>query len=152
MAPPGRPRDADIDPDWTRSAIDAQLERVVDELRSSGDVAKFVTLEYLRNSWTALVQSVESGYTESVYEYANDVDSRVILDRVCHLAPQAASQQLLVWLRPLDERFDAATVRAVSPIHGTVESALRWHWRIPRKLAGELQDNLNAMGVTAVDH
>jgi hypothetical protein len=49
-------------------------------------VASDVTLMGLLGSWSDLVEAVETGYEDSVYEYANDVDSRAILDRVAAAA------------------------------------------------------------------
>jgi hypothetical protein len=73
---------------------------------------------------------VVDGYEESVYEYANDVDSRAILDRVASSASPEAREALLRWLRPWDERYETATRRAV-----------------PRRPVGELKSDLQAMGL-----
>jgi hypothetical protein len=106
----------------------------------------------LLDSWSGLVQEVEFGYEESVYEYANDVDLRAILDRVGGSASPEAREALLRWLRPWDERYETATLRAAAPFHGRADpsdpyAASRWHWRIPRRLVGELKSDLEAMGL-----
>jgi hypothetical protein len=73
---------------------------------------------------------------------------------VIQQAAPAAGEALASWLRPLDERFDAATVRATSPFYGDADpesprAASRWHRRIPANLVGELKDDMAALGITA---
>lgn len=68
-------------------------------------------------------------------EYANDVNGRVILGRVAAAAGPRPGDTLRQWLRPVDERYEAATVRAAKPFHGHSEQdhpypASEWHWRI----------------------
>ena len=140
------------EPDWIPSPVAAELEAVVRAFRDAGKVAKHVTLMGLLDSWSGLVEAVELGYEESVYEYANDVDSRAILGRVASSASPQASEALLLWLRPWDERYESATLRAAAPFHGRADpsdphAASRWHWRIPRRLVGELRSDLQAMGL-----
>jgi len=141
------------DPDWIASPLAAELEAVVTRMRSEGEVAQHVTLLALVDSWRRLVEQVEVGYAESVYEYANDVDSRKILERVAASARPAAGQSLLRCLQPWDARYDEATVRASTPFHGRAEpdspyAASRWHWRIPRRLVGELKADLEDLRIT----
>jgi len=138
--------------DRIASPVAADLEAIVAQERQAGTVARHVTLTGLLDSWRGLVEQVEQGYNESVYEYANDVDSRKILERVGRAAPAQAGEALFEWLRPWDERYDRATVRAAAPFHGRAEpdgphAASPWHWRIPRRLAGELKTDLQDMGL-----
>jgi hypothetical protein len=140
------------DPDWIHSPVAAELEGVVQGFRNAGHVASHVTLMGLLGSWSDLVEAVETGYEDSVYEYANDVDSRAILDRVAAAADPETREALLRWLRPLDERYETATSQAAAPFHGSADAsdpyaASRWHWRIPRRLEGELKSDLQAMGL-----
>ena len=137
-------------PNFIPSPIAAELEAIVAQERQAGRVACHVTLTGLLDSWRGLVQEIEEGYEDSVYEYANDVDSRRILERVTAGAPVHSREMLLEWLRPWDERFEAATVRAASPFHGQPDpdspyAASPWHWRIPRRLVGELKSDLEHM-------
>jgi hypothetical protein len=134
------------------SPLAAELEATVAQERDAGRVGRHVTFMRLLGSWRALVEQVEMGYEDSVYEYANDVDSRSILGRVAESAPQRSSEALLAWLRPWDERYEAATVRAAAPFHGRPDpdspyAASPWHWRIPRRLLGELKADLEDMGL-----
>jgi hypothetical protein len=87
----------------------AELEGVVRDFRAAGKVANHMTLIGLVDSWSGLVEEVERGYEESVYEYANDVTSPAILDRVGAGAHPEAREALLRWLQPWDERYEAAT-------------------------------------------
>lgn len=121
-----------------------------------GKVGRHVTFYGLLDSWRGLVEQVERGYDESVYEYANDVDSRKILERIARAAPEDAQDALLSWLIPWDERYDRATVRATAPFHGRADpdslyAASPWHWRIPRLLVGELKADLKEMGLARQD-
>lgn len=140
------------EPDWIRSAVAVELEGVVRAFRNADQVARHVTLMGLLGSWTDLVEAVEIGYEDSVYEYANDVDSRAILDRVAASAAPDAREALVRWLQPLDERYETATSRAAAPFRGSAapsdpHAASDWHWRIPRRLVGELKTDLQAMGL-----
>lgn len=139
------------EPNWIFSPVVAELERVVEAFRTGGKVARHVTLQGLLDAWSGLVAEVERGYEASIYEYANDVDSRPILDRVASSATPEARESLHRWLQPWDERYETATVRATAPFHGTIETASRWHWRIPRRLVGELKSDLVAMGLAPSD-
>ena len=134
------------EPNWIPSPIAAELERVVGDLRASRRVAQHVTLQGQGDTWAWLVEEVEAGYTDSVDEYANDVSSRAILDTVLTMAPPNSREQLQRWLLPFDERFDQATVRASAPFYGR-DAGSRWYARIPKKLVGELKDDLEARGV-----
>jgi hypothetical protein len=140
------------EPNWIRSPAADELEGVVRGMRDAGRVARHVTLIGLLDSWRGLVEEVENGYEDSVYEYANDVDSRVILQRVIESASSEPADELRRWLRSWDERFGAATVRAPEPFHGSADAedpaaASPWHWRIPLRLTGELKADLEAMGL-----
>jgi hypothetical protein len=140
------------DPNWITSPLARELEAIVAHERHAGTVGRHVTFIGLLSSWRGLVEQVEEGYDESVYEYANDVDSRRILGRVAESASERPRETLLAWLRPWDERFEAATVRAAAPFHGRPEpdsphAASPWHWRIPRRLLGELKADLEDMGL-----
>ena len=140
------------EPDWIASPLAAELEDIIRGFRDAGKVAEHVTLVGLLDSWCGLVEAVERGYEDSVDEYANAVDSRAILDRVGPRASSEARNALLGWLRPWDARYEAATWRAAAPFHGAADSAdphvaSRWHWRIPRRLIGELKSDLRDMGL-----
>lgn len=140
------------EPNWIHSPAADELEGVVRGFRNAGRVARHVSLIRLLDSWRRLVDEVEKGYEDSIYEYANDVDSRVILERVIETASSEPAEELRRWLRSWDERFEAATVRAPSPVHGSADpddphAASPWHWRIPRRLTGELKADLEAIGI-----
>lgn len=146
------PNEPPSQPDWIPSTVAAELNEVVRGLKASHGIADHLTLQRLLTSWRDLVDEVEAGYGLSVYEYANDVSSRSILDRVAAHARPPVGQELLRWLQPLDARFEAATVRARRPYHGDADAGSRhaassWHWRVPRKLVGELRDDMDAMGL-----
>jgi hypothetical protein len=140
------------DPNWIASPLAGELEAVVTRMRKAGEVAQHVTLIGLLGSWCGLVEQVELGYQECVYEYANDVDSRRILERVASTGSPEAREALLAWLRTWDERYDEATVRASTPFLGRADpnspyAASPWHWRIPRRLVGDLKADLEDMGI-----
>lgn len=140
------------DPNWIASPLAGELEAVVTRMRNAREVAQHVTLIGLLDAWRGLVEQVESGYQECVYEYANDVDSRSVLERVASTGSPEAREALLAWLRTWDERYDEATVRASKPFHGRADpnspyAASPWHWRIPRRLVGHLKANLEDMGI-----
>jgi hypothetical protein len=85
-------------------------------------------LNALLRDWGAFVAAVERGYDDSIYEYTNDLSVR---DRLAGSDDPRVAE--------LDRRFEAATAEAAAPL------APRdgWWWRrVPRRLVGDLADDL----------
>jgi hypothetical protein len=92
---------------------------------------------YLR-VWFHVVDRVEHGYRGVVPEYHNDLDVRDRLDALLRHAPQLLQDKLLAEVRPLDERFRAATYllgRSVLPSLEKDKEQGWWWFRVPKQLS-----------------
>ncbi len=134
------------------NAADA-VEQIAAREKAARDWGPHVTADYLMASWSRLVDGIEhERYPEHmmVEEYANDLDSRKLLQRLIEVAPHEIGEALWDWVEPLDARFMAATVRADRPFHGSPDPASRdvaspWHWLIPKRPTGRLAEDLARM-------
>jgi hypothetical protein len=100
------------------------------------------TLGSLLQDWQRFVTAVERGYDDSIYEYTNDLTVRDRLERVVAGASPGLRAQLEHALAAADARFDAATEEAARPLGVTYTT---WWWqRVPRRLVGELAEDLRA--------
>ena len=111
---------------------------------------RHVTANHLMATWARLVDDIATGtYPDHVIieEYANDLDSRKLLQVLVDAAPREVAEPLADWLTPLDRRFHDETLQAHTPIHGSPDptsphAASPWHWRIPKHPSGELAKDL----------
>lgn len=100
------------------------------------------SLGSLLQDWRRFVAAVERGYGDSIYEYTNDLTVRDRLERVVAGASPGLRGQLEHALAAADARFDAATEEAARPLGVTYTT---WWWqRVPRRLVGELAEDLRA--------
>ncbi len=88
------------------------------------------------DSWASLVAQVEDGYDDLEFEYSNDLYVREWFDDLFPLITEHARACLAARLRPLDDRFMAATVPPERPFHGNG----RW-FQVPRRLIGHLRED-----------
>jgi hypothetical protein len=106
-------------------------------------------------NWARLVSEIASQtYPDYIVveEYANDLDSRKLLQTLLDAAPPEVAHPLSKWLARLDHRFMEATIRAEEPVHGSPDPASPyvaspWHWRIPRRPSGQLAADLARRGL-----
>jgi hypothetical protein len=101
------------------------------------------------DGWGKLVEVVEDGYTMTVDDYTNDLDTRRWLDLAVPMLSDRVRGSLRGRLAPLDERFLAATVEPTGILPGCDGS---WWCRLPRVLVGELREDALRMGLTPTDH
>ena len=89
-----------------------------------------ITLEGLVSSWGQFVAEVECGYEDSIDDYTNDLTTRDLLDEALQSAPERLRRTLYESIRPLDDRFYAATRADES---GTLANFFKpgpsWWWR-----------------------
>jgi hypothetical protein len=103
------------------------------------DDGRGLSLQYLVDRWTGIVEQVETGYRWSIDEYRNDLDARRILHRdVWENAPDGLKAKIDALLHDLDKRFLAATREAskfkwtgmqwdrVPIIDGATYEEMRW--------------------------
>ena len=122
--------------------------RVLREMSSEGRVARGLSLEELLTTWTRFVTEVEAGYRRSVYEYADDLSVRDILQEVMDQGAEPLRGKLTAWLKLWDDRFVNATLPVSNPLDSSARpAALARISRIPRKLVAELEADLAAEGL-----
>ena len=108
-----------------------------------------LTFNQLLRQWGDFVVRVERGYRDSIYEYVNDLSVRDLLEEILERATQTLREDLTELIQPWDERFYNATEEANrSVLPGvTQESPQHWWFRVPKKLGGELEEDLRSEGV-----
>jgi hypothetical protein len=92
-------------------ALSADDPAAIAHALSRMEIADFAkSLQYLLRSWSHFMDEIEQGYDLTIFDYLNDVSTRDILDRVAQQVPADTAERLAALLRPLDDRFVAATV------------------------------------------
>lgn len=96
----------------------------------------------LLSRWRGVVESVESGYHFSIYDYANDLDVRSLIQDVLDQA--AGSIGAIPELTDLDQRFMSAT----RPFNSVLATRDRGPWarRVPQHPGPDLQADLDHVG------
>src|SRR5216684_3206081 len=97
-------------------ALDATLKPILQRLSARAGFT--ITLTGLAQRWAALVASVERGYADSIYEYANDVAVRNLLRQIEAALPPDIRVKLALHLESLDERFMIATTESRGVVRG----------------------------------
>lgn len=122
----------------------ASIDLAARELRRRGWRIDF-SPNAVVSQWASLVQEVEEGYEMTIDDYTNDLSVR----RTAHEARQYLTPLILEALderlKPLDDRFRAATYEA-----GKLPGSGQAHWwetRLPRVLVGELAEDVDRMGL-----
>jgi len=73
-------------------------------------------------TWCSFVERVERGYSDSIYEYTNDLSSRDLLEELLAKAPESAKAKLTRFIHP------------------------SWWFGVPRIVGGELEADLHSQG------
>ncbi|WP_344447470.1 hypothetical protein, partial [Kitasatospora nipponensis] len=101
------------------------------------------TVEERVRSWARLVSQIETGYTDMVYEYLNDLSPRKWLHQAWILLPAVDINRWGAEVEQLDRRFRDATVwddgRALGEFFRIDEDEW-WLRRYPKVLVGALAD------------
>jgi hypothetical protein len=96
-------------------------------------------LDYLIPRWEKTVRSIKSGYTLTVDEYLNDMDTRRIIDEVWPLASDEQVEQYRNRLQVVDQEYFTFTIPVQSCIWGSKNAAKYgyspdhhwWYYHIP---------------------
>lgn len=93
------------------------------------------------SDWARVVREIETGYRWTIYDYLNDLDTRVLLGGSSN-AHGSVADEMQVW----DDRFVAATQdgQDIELLHGHFTSDFRWLARIPSNLIGELAVDIDS--------
>jgi len=97
--------------------------------------------------WKVFISQVETGYKYSIYDYTNDLSARDILEELTEKAPPEQQAGMKAALQTADRCFQSATNHTEQPL--TVKpqgQTAGWWWsRIPKKLEGELQEDIASL-------
>ncbi|HYZ79082.1 MAG TPA: hypothetical protein VE596_17080 [Gaiellaceae bacterium] len=120
----------------------ALIDRKLEEMRARAKQPAPRTLTGLIGGWREVIDQIEDGYEDNVYEYWNDVSVRDLLDEVLAVVPEGSVRAWVTKeVEELDYRYRRATDEIDRPIFGSGDS--RWWWlRVPNVLVGELRDDL----------
>lgn len=118
-------------------------------VRLSERAQRTLTLNQLLQQWGGFVIQIERGYRDSIYEYANDLSVRDLLEEILIEATQVLREKLTELIQPWDERFYSATQKTQRPVlPGMAQELPRsWWFRVPKNLSGELEEDLRSAGV-----
>ncbi len=104
------------------------------------------SLGALLRGWSDFVTHVERGYGDSIYEYTNDLSVRDRLERLVQAAGPGLRAKLAGALAADDRRFEAATEESARALGEFGLQTPQWWWRrVPRRLTGELAEDLAGM-------
>lgn len=103
---------------------------------------RYKTWDDLLSRWRGVVESVESGYQFSIYDYANDLDVRSLIQDV--LDQTMGTVETTPAVADLDQRF----IRSTRPSNSVLATRDRGPWakRVPRHPGPELQADLDDGG------
>lgn len=99
-------------------------------------------MDRLLNAWEKLVGEVERGHDFSIYDYLNDLDSRVMLRRA--LETNLSSEDHWSRLLRADTRYLEATTEAlhIEVLKQHFDAPDAWLARVPKVLRPELKSDL----------
>jgi hypothetical protein len=124
------------------------LKTALQEIQRRTSARQSVTLDRLIQKWSTFVKEVEDGYKLSIYDYANDLCTRDVLDDLIELVPETVRDDIRATLASWDDRYRLATKHSSAPLLPGDDIAGRARWyRVPRVLTGELKDDLISEGV-----
>ncbi len=121
-----------------------QLARLLAELAAR--TGREDSLGAMLGRWRDFVTTVERGYDDSIYEYTNDLSVRDQLEAVTAGAGPALRAKLRGAFAEDDRRFEAATQEAGRALGEFAEEPPSWWRRVPRRLVGELAEDLDTFG------
>lgn len=100
--------------------------------------------------WSGLVQEVEAGFERELDELANDLAARDLLEEAVSLVTPAGQDALRAVIRPIDDRYEAATWLSdvsLAGSHAPWRPRSWWWFRIPVRRGSKLEDDLRSRGI-----
>ncbi len=117
-------------------------EAVIQEYCKQRRYAKHVIeggLEYLIPRWEKIVIEIQNGYTQTIYEYLNDMSCRHIIHEVWSLASEQQIKKYKIRLKTADKEYFTATFPVIDCIWGSQTAKSKynsevhwWYYRIPK--------------------
>jgi hypothetical protein len=135
--------------------IDLQLspkeEQLIKELDDRRETARkgslVITLTWAINQWQKFIEEIKGGYTLTVYDYTNDLSDRDIIEEYLAELSEPLRGKILTIVMPLDEQFRGLTNETDKVLMSQSAVAYSdmpwWYHRIPKKLVGELKEDIN---------
>ena len=123
------------------------LENVLQAI--SQRVGRTITLNELLQSWGEFVAAVERGYSYSIYDYANDLAVRDLIEEVTEAVLPEDAEAIRRVIDGDDNRFRDLTTPLNRPIVAleTISERRWWYYRVPRKAGDELTKDLQSEGI-----
>jgi hypothetical protein len=127
------------------------INSVLSDIQKRWDIEGLSIGEIL-GTWSAFVQEIERGYKLTIYDYANDLMTRDLLDEIIERLPPRVRDELAADVEQWDDRYRLATRPWSVPILPGPDVAAIPRWkRIPRVLLAELRADLISDGVIPED-
>lgn len=127
------------------SFTNRELVELESAIREFGEQRRAAfNLEEYFNKWNRLVDETQKGYRLGIYDYANDLSSRDVLERFKQSLSGELQDKFAFAIAPLDDSFRKATNETDVPLAGgpISNAKLPWWWhRIPKKLLDELNED-----------
>lgn len=131
--------------------IDCDLQLTSDENRIVAELLASLSqrdklslsLEYLLQQWRYLVENIEQGYEDTIFDYTNSLGKRDFLEALLNESPQTLRDKLSKILQPWDSRFREATKdvgEAVLPTSDETAVLGYWWYRVPTNLSNPPYD------------
>ena len=107
-------------------------------------------VDHYLHDWEYFVAELARGYGFCVYDYLNDLDSRVVLRRALRQSITGQSKATEARLKEIDARFVEVT-DPVKPLIAAGNAELiamhfdpedQWLARVPKELVGELREDM----------
>lgn len=96
-------------------------------------------LIYLIPRWEKIVSEIKNGYTQTIYDYLNDMDCRYIIYKVWSLASEQQIEKYGIGLKITDREYFNATCPVTDCIWGSKTAKYKynltvhwWYYRIPK--------------------
>jgi len=100
-------------------------------------------------TWDLFVHEIEAGYSLSIYDYDNDVESRILLEKTIRALPAEAGQEILDQVEKSDEMFYRLTRPVTRRLGNMNEIERKWLSRIPVDLSEDMKADLD--NIVSVD-
>jgi len=122
------------------------LNSITEGFSKEAKHAYLQSFDEFMNDWYNFVEKVERGYSMTIDDYTNDLTKRDLIAKLLEQVPDTLKNKVNALVDPWDKRFDKATNALKSPIFGEGNKPW-WKYRIPKKLTGDLQEDIIALKI-----
>ena len=122
----------------------ASIDRAADELQRRGWRYRFSLNETIEG-WSSFVDLVETGYSMTIDDYANDLSIRQSLEEARPFLTPRVAESMDARTAAVDDRFRNATDPTFRPLPGA--GAGWWSSRLPKVLIDDLAEDAARMNL-----